>query len=204
MVCFLDNYACLVHWGLLRQSGVADILSPPGPGQSHLHSIESFAYCCVGILVHRYLLSFAMGVGDAPYLYDPPSRRQIAYPYSDFDPKAVTRASWISATESTVSKPKKEGPLIDFNRHPDSYMVQFGFRLVQLLGAVGCLLCVIFVRNTEKAQGWIMRIPVSKAGSLRDGPDTDMYTASMGHVHHCLRRLSSSLSGKATHASLKC
>ena len=99
-----------------------------------------------------------MGAGDAPYLYDPPSRRQIAYPYSDFDPKAVTRASWISAAESTVSKPKQEGPLVDFNRHPDSYMivppqivrepmpantktkvkavrwVQFGFRLAQLLG----------------------------------------------------------------------
>jgi hypothetical protein len=124
-----------------------------------------------------------MGAGDAPYLYDPPSRRQIAYPYSDFDPKAVTRASWISAAESNVSKPKQEGPLVDFNRHPDSYMivppqivrepmpantktkvkavrwVQFGFRLAQLLGAVGCLLCVIFVKNTEKAQGWIMRIP---------------------------------------------
>lgn len=124
-----------------------------------------------------------MGAGDAPYLYDPPSRRQIAYPYSDFDPKAVTRASWISAAESTVSKPKQEGPLVDFNRHPDSYMivppqivrepmpantktkvkavrwVQFGFRLAQLLGAIGCLLCVIFVKNTEKAQGWIMRIP---------------------------------------------
>lgn len=126
-----------------------------------------------------------MGAGDAPYLYDPPSRRQVAYPYSDFDPKAVTRASWISATESTISKPKQEGPLIDFNRHPDSYMVvapqvhheplppntktkvvatrwvQFGFRLAQVLGAIGCLLCVIFVRNTETAQGWIMRIPVS-------------------------------------------
>jgi hypothetical protein len=124
-----------------------------------------------------------MGAGDAPYLYDPPSRRQIAYPYSDFDPKAVTRASWISAAESNVSKPKQEGPLVDFNRHPDSYMivppqivrepmpantktkvkairwVQFGFRLAQLLGAIGCLLCVIFVKNTEKAQGWIMRIP---------------------------------------------
>lgn len=126
-----------------------------------------------------------MGAGDAPYLYDPPSRRQIAYPYSDFDPKAVTRASWISAAESTMSKPKKEGPLVDFNRHPDSYMVvtpqaprapmppntkkkvvawrwvQFSLRLLQLLGAIGLLLCVIFVRNTETAQGWIMRIPVS-------------------------------------------
>lgn len=141
-----------------------------------------------------------MGAGDAPYLYDPPSRRQIAYPYSDFDPKAVTRASWISAAESTVSKPKKEGPLVDFNRHPDSYMivppqivrepmppntktkvkavrwVQFGFRLLQLLGAIGVLLCVIFVKNTEKAQGWIMRIP----------PAWDMCITAYG-VYHLAR-----------------
>jgi len=167
-----------------------------------------------------------MGVGDAPYLYDPPSRRQVAYPYSDFDPKAVTRASWISASESTISRPKQEGPLIDFNRHPDSYMVvapqtqyeplppntktkvkatrwvQFGFRLVQLLGAVGCLLCVIFVRNTEKAQGWIMRIPVSTSDSLRHGSITNICTAGVGHVYHCLRRLPSGLPGKATYASL--
>lgn len=136
--------------------------------------------------VHRCLYSPTMGGVDQPYLYDPPSRRQIAYPYSDFDPKAVTRASWISAAESTMSKPKKEGPLIDFNKHPDSFMVvtpqpardpmpantkkkvvamrwvQFGFRIAQVLGAIGCLLCVIFVRNTETAQGWIMRVPVSE------------------------------------------
>jgi hypothetical protein len=141
-----------------------------------------------------------MGAGDAPFLYDPPSRRQIAYPYSDFDPKAVTRASWISAAESNVSKPKQEGPLVDFNRHPDSYMivppqivrepmpantktkvkavrwVQFGFRLAQLLGAIGCLLCVIFVKNTEKAQGWIMRIP----------PAWDMCITAYG-VYHLAR-----------------
>jgi len=168
-----------------------------------------------------------MGVGDAPYLYDPPNRRQIAYPYSDFDPKAVTRASWISAAESTISKPKQEGPLIDFNRHPDSYMVvapqthheplppntktkvkatrwvQFGFRLVQLLGAVGCLLCVIFVRNTETAQGWIMRIPVSTIQWLHNWSNTDSCLAGMGHVHHRLWRLPSGLPGEATHASLK-
>jgi len=168
-----------------------------------------------------------MGVGDAPYLYDPPSRRQIAYPYSDFDPKAVTRASWISAAESTISKPKQEGPLIDFNRHPDSYMVvapqtqyeplppntktkvkatrwvQFGFRLVQVLGAVGCLLCVIFLRNTETAQGWIMRIPVSTHWRPQYGPHANICSAGMGYVHYRLWRLSSGLPSQATHTGLK-
>ncbi|KAM0712526.1 hypothetical protein Q7P37_011623 [Cladosporium fusiforme] len=138
-----------------------------------------------------------MGGVDQPYLYDPPSRRQIAYPYSDFDPKAVTRASWISAAESTMSKPKKEGPLIDFNKHPDSFMVvtpqasrepmpantkkkvtivrwvQFGLRIIQVVGAIGCLLCVIFVRNTETAQGWIMRVP----------PAWDILVSSYGIYH---------------------
>lgn len=168
-----------------------------------------------------------MGAGDAPYLYDPPSRRQIAYPYSDFDPKAVTRASWISAAESTISKPKQEGPLIDFNRHPDSYMVvapqthyeplppntktkvkatrwvQFGFRLVQLLGAVGCLLCVIFVRNTETAQGWIMRIPVSLPTRPPYGQLANICAAGMGYVHYHLWRLPPGLPCKATHSSLE-
>lgn len=175
---------CLGRWEALRQAGVAGNLYEPG--LDNLTYIPSRRSHTVWVFLSiAAFLSLTMGAGDAPYLYDPPSRRQIAYPYSDFDPKAVTRASWISATESTISKPKQEGPLIDFNRHPDSYMVvapqvhyeplppntktkvvatrwvQFGFRLAQLLGAIGCLLCVIFVRNTETAQGWIMRIPVS-------------------------------------------
>lgn len=167
-------------------------VSNPGPDQillafhtSHWHT--SLIACPS---LQEAPTTHTMGAGHAPYLYDPPSRRQIAYPYSDFDPKAVTRASWISAAESTMSKPKQEGPLIDFNRHPDSYMVvtphapreplppntkkkvvawrwvQFGLRISQLLGAIGLLLCVIFVRNTETAQGWIMRVPVSIRYSL--------------------------------------
>lgn len=171
-----------------------------------------------------------MGAGHAPYLYDPPSRRQIAYPYSDFDPKAVTRASWISAAESTMSKPKQEGPLIDFNRHPDSYMVvtphapreplppntkkkvvawrwvQFGLRVSQLLGAIGLLLCVIFVRNTETAQGWIMRVPVSIHIRYHEAP-LDVLTiliARVGHCHLDLRRLPSCMPGQTTHSGVKC
>lgn len=128
-----------------------------------------------------------MGGSDPPYLYDGPSRRQVAYPYSDFDPKAFTRASWDRATQASQPQPKQEGPLIDFNKHPDSYMivsgsqvehkqlppstkktikivrwVQWALRLMQLLGSIGTLICVICVKNTETAQGYIMRVPVGE------------------------------------------
>lgn len=123
---------------------------------------------------------------EPPYLYSAPARRQIAYPYSDFDPKAVTRASWDRATQASKPRPKQEGPLIDFNKHPDSYMivegskvehkplpantkksikivrwVQFAIRVLQLIGAVGSLVCIICIQNAPAAQAWIMRIPVS-------------------------------------------
>lgn len=124
-----------------------------------------------------------MGV-EPPFLYDPPSRTsQYVDPYYNFNPKAVTQASYAPRP---APRPKKEGPLIDFNKHPDSYMIvsgsqqglepmppdtkkkvvvtrwiQFGLRAVQLLAAVGLLVCVICITNTAATQGWIIRIPVS-------------------------------------------
>lgn len=122
-----------------------------------------------------------MGV-TPPYLYQPPSHQGSHLdPQYDFDPKAVTRASW-----STVSspRPKPTGPLIDFNRHPDSYVIipygnnqlpplpartkktiivtrwiQFGLRILQLIGALGLLVCVICIRGVDDVQSWILRIP---------------------------------------------
>jgi hypothetical protein len=83
-------------------------------------------------------------------------------------------------------KKKQEGPLIDFNKHPDSYLIlpygntktkpmspktkvfidiarwiQFGLRILTLLGAVGVLLCGIFIRGAQATEGYILRIPVS-------------------------------------------
>ncbi|KAF7569898.1 Herpes-BLLF1 multi-domain protein [Pyrenophora tritici-repentis] len=98
-----------------------------------------------------------------------------------FDPKAVTRASRMPASPP---KKKKEGPLIDFNQHPDSYLVlpygktdakpmtnkiktfiniarwtQFALRLLTLCGAVGVLLCGIFIQGAQDSEGYIMRVP---------------------------------------------
>ncbi|EFQ91567.1 hypothetical protein PTT_11540 [Pyrenophora teres f. teres 0-1] len=98
-----------------------------------------------------------------------------------FDPKAVTRASRMPPSPP---KKKKEGPLIDFNKHPDSYLVlpysntnakpmtnrikifiniarwtQFALRLLTLCGAVGGLLCGIFIQGAQDTEGYIMRVP---------------------------------------------
>lgn len=39
----------------------------------------------------------------------------VRFPQMPFDPKAVTRASW----EPKPIKPKQDGPLMQFNRHPE-------------------------------------------------------------------------------------
>lgn len=52
---------------------------------------------------------------DQPYMYRPESWQSSRFPTSTFDPKAITRASW----EPVPQKPKQEGPLISFNRHPE-------------------------------------------------------------------------------------
>lgn len=102
---------------------------------------------------------------------------------STFNPKRITQASF----EAPAPRPRKqEGPLLDFNRHPDSYLIvpygqtnvkpvnpklkdrikwvrwiQLGFRITQMLAAVGMLICVICVRGTADTEGWIIRLPVS-------------------------------------------
>jgi hypothetical protein len=48
-----------------------------------------------------------------PYMYE--NARDSRLPHGEFDPKAVTRASW----EPKPRKKKQEGPYISFNRHPE-------------------------------------------------------------------------------------
>lgn len=111
-----------------------------------------------------------------PYLYDAPVDG------STFNPKAVTMASRMPPSPP---KKKQDGPLIDFNKHPDSYLIlpygntsfkpmnkkvkvyvkvvrwiQLFLRVCTLLGAVGVLLCGIFIRGATDTEGYIMRIPV--------------------------------------------
>lgn len=114
-------------------------------------------------------------------MYDPPKRYSAVDPYDGFNPKAVTMAS---RQPPPPPKPKPEGPLININRHPDSYLIvpygntnakpmsprtkanikwarwiQLFFRVLQLLEAIGMLICVICIRGTQGTEGWIIRIP---------------------------------------------
>lgn len=54
-----------------------------------------------------------------PYLYEPEkydgSFGDMRFPTTNFDPKAVTRASF----QAKRPKPKPDGPLVSINRHPE-------------------------------------------------------------------------------------
>ncbi|KAB8278558.1 hypothetical protein BDV30DRAFT_203216 [Aspergillus minisclerotigenes] len=115
-----------------------------------------------------------------PFLYGTPSAYRFDGPTDrPFNPKAVTQASWTRPP----SKPKPKGPLVNFNRHPDSYCnipggkskwtpmhpntknrviygrkVQLGLRILQLIGALGSLFCAIVIKNAAAALIWIVRV----------------------------------------------
>jgi len=142
-------------------------------------SVAGIAHPILSIL----LFDFEMGNGQ-PYMYNPPARYSAIDPYNGFNPKSVTLAS---NTPPPPPKPKPEGPLLNFNRHPDSHLIlpgrqsepapmnpniksrinwtrhtQVGLRAIQLLGAIGILVCVIFIRGTTDTQSLVIRIPVSQ------------------------------------------
>lgn len=121
-----------------------------------------------------------------PYLYD--AQRTSG---DDFNPKAVTMASH----QPPSPRKSKEGPLVNFNKHPDSYVVlpygnnktkgmnpnvkiwvkvargiQLFFRILTLVGAIGVLLCTIFLRGVQTAEGFIMRIPVCDKNTILMSP----------------------------------
>ncbi|KAK6063325.1 hypothetical protein SCUP234_11838 [Seiridium cupressi] len=116
---------------------------------------------------------------DQPYLYDS-DRQSNVLPSKDFDPKAVTRASWEPQPKK---KSKQDGPLLSFNRHPDLHevptgrttyfraisnatkswivwmrRVQIGLRCLELIGAVGLLALMILISNVDALTAWVMRI----------------------------------------------
>ncbi|KAI6880316.1 hypothetical protein KC360_g7307 [Hortaea werneckii] len=133
-----------------------------------------------------------MGGSDMPYLYTPTTHRHsyatdYNYPDSGFNPKAVTQASYarLSQQSTNTSPPKKrEGPLINFNEHPDSYVVysgdrpefkpvhrgakrwivgvrwfQFGLRIVTEIMALGLLVCAVCLTDVKGAAKYLIRIP---------------------------------------------
>ncbi|KAL6237286.1 hypothetical protein BDW75DRAFT_85403 [Aspergillus navahoensis] len=115
-----------------------------------------------------------------PFLYGPPDAFSFRGPTDPpFNPKAVTQASWTRPP----SKKKQKGPLINFNRHPDSYSnlpdgrprwtpmspwtkvkvfygrrVQLGLRTLSLIGALGSLFCAIVIKNVAASIIWIIRV----------------------------------------------
>ena len=117
-----------------------------------------------------------------PYLYNPSERGSTYETQDDFNPKRVTMESY---QPPSPSKAKPDGPLVNFNKHPDSYVImpygkntakpmspkvqiwikvarwiQLFFRLCTLFGAIGTLLCAIFIKGAQTTEGYIMRIPV--------------------------------------------
>ncbi|KAK8159470.1 hypothetical protein IWX90DRAFT_301483 [Phyllosticta citrichinensis] len=130
-----------------------------------------------------------MGGPDQPYIYEPQRNSVTVDSLYGFNPRAVTQASRAAAkaaASKTSASSVREGPLIDFNRHPDSYLIgqydhsdvepmspktkervnwakwiQFAFRALQLIAAIGLLICVICIKGTQGLEGWIIRVSVA-------------------------------------------
>lgn len=117
-----------------------------------------------------------MGGSKQPYMYE-------RVDYAPFDPKAHSN----SLAKPAPQRIQPQGPLVDFNRHPDSYdnlpygrhsdpieplspflkgrilkarKLQLISRLIQLLTAIVVLICVITIKGAPNTQGWILRLPV--------------------------------------------
>ncbi|CZT10275.1 hypothetical protein WAI453_009368 [Rhynchosporium graminicola] len=119
-----------------------------------------------------------MGI-QPPFLYDQIKTEGPRSPYREFDPRAVTRAS----NTPKPSRPIHDGPLVNFNQHPDSYLilpngsttampmnpnvkqwikwmriVQLILRCLELIAALGLLVLMILIKGVDPSTGWIMRI----------------------------------------------
>lgn len=148
---------------------------------------SSTAFCSLHLAHSCARFTTKMGGSEPPYLYDRPqhTRNSVAYPYSHFNPKAVSEASYAAVSTATLPRPQHNGPLINFNQHPDSYMivtgqnvdfqpmsantkktvtilrwVQFALRVLEELGALGLLVATICIRGTQGAVTYLLRIPV--------------------------------------------
>ncbi|KAK4140646.1 uncharacterized protein C8A04DRAFT_39734 [Dichotomopilus funicola] len=114
-----------------------------------------------------------MGGSQPPFMYQA-IKDDERFPAVNFDPKAVTRASY----EPKKQKAKPDGPLVSINRHPDAHMVpngrsrfrpmgrrtkgwikgmrvvQIGLRVIQITAAVG----LITVMSVAGLMGWVMGV----------------------------------------------
>ncbi|KAK0715011.1 hypothetical protein B0H67DRAFT_513851, partial [Lasiosphaeris hirsuta] len=125
-----------------------------------------------------------MSGAKPPFLYaSVQDDKDERFPTKPFDPKAVTRASY----DTKAPKPKKAGPLVSINRHPDAHVVlgprssftgmgrktkawiksmrnvQLLLRVLELLAAVGLLIVMIMINNIDSLTGWVIRITLGVA-----------------------------------------
>ncbi|KAK4165192.1 hypothetical protein QBC43DRAFT_260670 [Cladorrhinum sp. PSN259] len=118
-----------------------------------------------------------MAGSDVPFMYSA-VKDDDRFPATTFDPKAVTRASY----ERKKPKPKKNGPLVSVNRHPDAHgapiprsnfrtmgrktkaaiktfrVIQLVLRILELIAAAGNLVLFILIKNFMGPTAWILRI----------------------------------------------
>lgn len=83
-----------------------------------------------------------MGV-EPPFVYDRPSTYTFGGPTSrPFNPKSATHASWQPKPDRT---PKRDGPLIDFNKHPDTVSRDSSHSTMPLCIHLTCLIQYLVV-----------------------------------------------------------
>ena len=161
-------------------------------------------------------------------MYDHPTKYSFVGPADrGYHPKAATQASWTPKPP----RPKHDGPLIEaaeFNRHPDSYLIvpygnlnakpmskstaskvkwtrliQLFLRICALLGALGMLVCVICIRETEAITAWIIRVPVSHMGTqCIPVAVLTSHLACCCYTTHCLRDIPPFEVFKTTYADI--
>ncbi|KAI9651167.1 hypothetical protein NHQ30_001204 [Ciborinia camelliae] len=139
-----------------------------------------------------------MGI-QPPFLYGP-----VKTDWS-YDPKAVSRAS----LSPPAPRPKRpDGPLVNFNAHPDSYLiVPYGnvdskpmdpsiknkvkwtrkvtliLRCFQVLAAVGLLIMSILITGLDIVSGWIMKLAVRYFENVLYNQPTDMFQPAIAIFH---------------------
>jgi hypothetical protein len=78
--------------------------------------------------------------------------------------------------------------------------VQLFIRIFSLVSAMGLLVCVICIKRTNGAEGWIIRVPVRTWTFMKGF--TDPIKAWCGHLAHNLCYLSSGSVFEAAHSNI--
>ena len=115
IVAVSTNRPCK-HRSLLRKARPRPSRSRASSGIPFADHLLLFPSCTHSFNSIDFAPAVIMGV-EPPFLYDHPSRYSFNGPTDKgYNPRAATVASWTPA----APKAKRDGPLVEFNRHPDS------------------------------------------------------------------------------------